>query len=342
MRPPVSDPDPIAVLLRLTRRLSSAESLEDALTAVTDAALLLLVADHASVRLLDPTHTTLLASARSGRGTGHPPASLRSGEGIAGWVLEHGQSVRIEDVGSDLRFKPASAQGFAIRSMVAAPLCSGASVFGVLSASSPNVGAFSARDEELAQLLANCSVPPLERARLERLAMTDPLTLALNMRYLHAHLRLAIEQARGAPGPSLLFIDLDDFKRVNDVHGHIAGDAVLRGFADRVRTLTRQLDSLVRRGGDEFALAMPAATLEQARAVAERVRECVASTPFDVADRSIRQTVSIGVASWDGREAPQALEERADRALYAAKAGGRDRVAVDEPAGVEAFAPGPA
>jgi diguanylate cyclase (GGDEF)-like protein len=255
---------------------------------------------------------------------------LRSGEGIAGWVLDSGQSVRVDDVLHDARFKPATAQGFAIRSLVAAPLCSGASVFGVLSASSPRVAAFGARDEALAQLLANCSVPPLEKARLERLAMTDPLTLALNMRYLRAHLRRTIEDASGEAGPSLVFIDLDDFKRVNDLHGHLAGDAVLRGLADRVRGLTRQLDSLVRRGGDEFALAMPSATLEQARAVAERVRECVAGAPFDAAGEGIGLTVSIGVAAWNGRESAESLEERADRALYAAKSRGRNRVAVGE------------
>jgi diguanylate cyclase (GGDEF)-like protein len=96
-----------------------------------------------------------------------------------------------------------------------------------------------------------------------------------------------------------------------------------------VRALTRQLDSLVRRGGDEFALALPVTTLDQARAVAERVRDCVAANPFEVAGHAIRLTVSIGVAAWDGCESAETLEQRADRALYAAKTGGRDRVAVD-------------
>jgi diguanylate cyclase (GGDEF)-like protein len=331
--PPPQDVDPIAVLLHLTGAVSGAESLEDALQAVTDAALRLLPADHASVRLLDPSHTTLLASARSGRGTDHPQVLLRRGEGVAGWVLQHGGCVRIDDVATDERFKQATAQGFAIRSMVAAPLSSAGRVIGVLSASSPLRAAFSARDEAVAQLLANCSVPPLEHARLERLAMTDHLTLAFNARYLQSHLRRAIARAADAPaepGPSLLFVDLDDFKRVNDACGHVAGDIVLRALADRVRGLTRQLDALVRRGGDEFALVMPGADLERARAVAERVRHCIAEAPFEAGGCSIAQTVSIGVAAWDGREAAGALEVRADRALYAAKAGGRNQVAVDE------------
>jgi diguanylate cyclase (GGDEF)-like protein len=320
--------DPISVLLELTESLSGAASLEVALSAVTAAALQLLPADHASVRLLDPTHTTLLASARSGRGTAHPQVSLRAGEGIAGWALESGRSVRVDDVRLDSRFKPASGQGFAIRSMVAAPLCASGTVVGVLSASSPVVGAFAAREERLAQLLANCSVPPLERARLERLAMTDELTLAFNARYLRSQLGRSLDPSSDDSGPSLLLVDLDDFKQVNDTLGHAAGDRVLRGFADRVRATVRQLDALVRRGGDEFALVMPGATLEQARAIAERLRRNLADEPFDVGGRAVVQTVSIGVATWDGRESAEALEARADRALYAAKSRGRNLVAV--------------
>ncbi len=322
MSPPV---DPISVLLQLTEALSSAATLEAALGAVTGAALQLLPADHASVRLLDSSHTTLLASARAGSGTAHPQVTLRAGEGIAGWTLETGRSVRVDDVAQDARFKPAAGQGFNIRSMVAAPLCASGVVVGVLSASSPVVGAFGARDERLAQLLANCSVPPLERARLERLAMTDELTLAFNARYLRAQLGRWLEPGSG-PGPSLLLVDLDDFKQVNDTLGHPAGDAVLRGFADRVRGTVRQLDALVRRGGDEFALVMPGATLEQARAVAERLRRNLAEVPFEVAGQRVRQTVSIGVAAWDGREDADALEARADRALYVAKSRGRNLV----------------
>jgi two-component system cell cycle response regulator len=328
--------DPLSVLLDVTARLTNEPSLDDALVAVTGAALRLLAADHASVRLLDATHTTLLASARSGHGTSSPSVSLRSGEGVAGWVLEHGQSVRIPDVLRDARFKPAGGQGFAIRSMVAAPLCAGGVAVGVLSASSARVEAFDARDELVAQLLANCSVPPLERARLERLAMTDHLTLAFSPRQLRPRLRAAMESAGDVGGPSVLLVDLDDFKRVNDTLGHAAGDAVLRSFADRVRALTRQLDVLVRRGGDEFVLLMPETALDQALAVAERIRAGIAGEPFAVGGVRLAQTVSIGVAAWNGHESAEALEARADGALYVAKRDGRNRAAVSEQASATA------
>jgi diguanylate cyclase (GGDEF)-like protein len=102
----------------------------------------------------------------------------------------------------------------------------------------------------------------------------------------------------------------------------------------------RQLDALVRRGGDEFALVMPGATVEQARAVAERLRSNLAAEPFDVGGQPVLQTVSIGVATWDRCETAEALEARADRALYAAKSRGRNGVAVasEERAGVASIA----
>lgn len=319
--------DPLEVLLAVTARISDADSLEAALTAVTDGALALLGADHASVRLLDASLTTLLASARSGRGSRHPQVALRSGEGIAGWVLHRGEAVCVPDVSRDERFKPAAGQGFQIQSMVAAPLLSGGKVVGVLSASSSVVGAFGLQSQRVAQLLANCAVPPLERARLERLAMTDELTLAFNVRYLRTYLGRTMEQAPGGD-LALVLVDLDDFKRVNDVYGHAAGDVVLRRFADRVRGVVRQLDALVRRGGDEFAIVMPGATREQARAAAERIRHKLAESPIDFDGGAVVQTVSVGVASWDGFESPEALEGRADRALFAAKREGRNRVGV--------------
>jgi two-component system cell cycle response regulator len=121
-------------------------------------------------------------------------------------------------------------------------------------------------------------------------------------------------------------MDLDHFKRVNDSFGHDVGDQVLRAFAGRVRSATRRADVLVRRGGEEFVLVMPAATAEQAEDIAERVRENVARTPFAIGERRIAQTVSIGVATWTVRESADALEKRADEAMYRAKELGRDRV----------------
>lgn len=316
--------DAIAVLLALTERLAEETSLEESLAAVSDAALVLLPADHASIRLVDASGDELLASARSGRGIEHHSVPLRKGEGVAGWVLAHARPALVGDARSDSRFLQAIDQGFAIGSIVAAPLLQARRPIGVLSASSSVPGAFDASHERLARLLASCSVPALERARLHRLAVTDDLTLAYNGRYLLPRLQ---DELRRPQTISVAMLDLDHFKRVNDGFGHARGDAVLRAFCDRVRDKTRRTDLLVRRGGEEFVLVLPSTDHEQALALAERIRRSVAEPAFDDdAGPPIRQTVSIGVATWDGVESAEDLLHRADMALYAAKSAGRDRV----------------
>jgi diguanylate cyclase (GGDEF)-like protein len=320
--------DPLVVLLDLTRQLADEASLENALAAVTDAALGLVDADHASIRLLDDDGTTLLSGARSGKGADAAPLSFRPNQGVAGWVVQKGAVVRLDDTTEDPRFEERPEQGFSVRSMVAVPLWSGGRVIGTLSASHADAGHFDDRAELLTQLLANCAIPAIERSRLERLSVTDSHTRAFNRRYLVP--RLEEEMARsgrnGAP-LSLALMDLDHFKDVNDEHGHAAGDRVLREFADRVRTATRVQDGLVRWGGEEFVLVMPDTDAARALQVAERIREGLASDPIAVSEGVVvEQTVSIGVSTWDGAESAGALVERADRAMYAAKRAGRDRV----------------
>jgi len=320
----------LLVLLQLTEQLtdSGRRPLEDSLRAVTDATLSILPGDHASIRLLDASRTHLLASARSGTGHEAPTVRFGIGEGISGWVLAHGEPARVVDVVKDERYVVHPTQGFAIRSMVVEPLMSEGAPIGVLSVSSPEANAFSQTDELLARLLANCSVAPIQRARLERLAVTDDLTVTFNARYLATRLVEEIERARRAGTPlSLLWMDLDHFKRVNDKHGHSAGDQVLRAFADRVRAATRRVDILVRRGGEEFVLLMPSTAGAQAKVIAERVRATVGDTPVELADGvRVTQTVSIGVVTWNGRETPDALQGRADETMYYAKQRGRNRV----------------
>jgi diguanylate cyclase (GGDEF)-like protein len=319
--------DPIAALLALTERLAREAPLEEHLASVTDAALVLLPADHASIRIVDASGDELLACARSGTGTDHHALPLRKGEGVAGWVLENASAALVRDTREDERFLPASGQGFAIGSIVAAPLVHGGRAIGVLSSSSSAPRAFDEAHERLARLLAACSVPALERARLVRLAVTDDLTLAYNGRYLLPRLQQELERARADAPVSVAMLDLDHFKRVNDTYGHARGDVVLRAFADRVRDKTRRSDLLVRRGGEEFVLVLPATDAERALALAERIRGAVGGEPMPVGDSAtVVQTVSAGVATWDGVEGPEALLHRADLALYEAKGAGRDRV----------------
>jgi len=136
---------------------------------------------------------------------------------------------------------------------------------------------------------------------------------------------------------SLLILDLDKFKDVNDNHGHQRGDSVLIELATRIKSAIREVDTLARYGGEEFVLILPETDLSGAEQAAEKVNELVRQHPFGSADEPrLRVTISIGIAVYpDHGDSPAALIKAADTALYAAKAGGRDRheVAVAASAG---------
>lgn len=162
--------------------------------------------------------------------------------------------------------------------------------------------------------------------RLVELSSTDPLTGLKNTRFFRERLRDEVGRARRYCAPlSLLFIDLDRLKQINDRFGHQAGDAALVAVAEAIRKGARETDVSARWGGDEFALLAPNTSAEAAAALAERVRSTIAAAARP--DRLL--TVSIGVASLDSsRPSIDELMKAADAALYDAKRLGRDRVAV--------------
>ena len=126
---------------------------------------------------------------------------------------------------------------------------------------------------------------------------------------------------------SVLLLDIDYFKRINDTHGHEAGDVVLKVFAERLTSQLRALDIAARYGGEEFVILMPGSGLAEAELAAERMRRNVANTPFKLAaDLELPVTVSIGLAQASSGEAMDSLLRRADAALYEAKTDGRNRV----------------
>jgi two-component system, cell cycle response regulator len=164
-----------------------------------------------------------------------------------------------------------------------------------------------------------------EEAR--RLSVTDPLTGAGNVRMLSTTLSREVERATRFDRPlTVLMLDLDHFKQVNDTFGHAFGDVVLRDFARRLRVCLREVDMVARYGGEEFAIVLPETDLDGGCRAADRVLEAVRAEPFRMGSRSRDVTVSIGVASFPahGRSAAE-LMRSADAALYAAKSAGRDR-----------------
>jgi two-component system cell cycle response regulator len=135
--------------------------------------------------------------------------------------------------------------------------------------------------------------------------------------------------SEGAMGPGLLLLDIDLFKRVNDTYGHAAGDQVLREVTKRVMLHVRPFDLIARYGGEEFVVVLPETPRRVAEQVAERLRLVVAEQPITIGEPPVELaiTISIGLAvTQDSRETTASLLRRADEALYAAKAGGRNRV----------------
>lgn len=162
---------------------------------------------------------------------------------------------------------------------------------------------------------------------LERLATTDSLTGLLNRRQF---LRLAQHELRRLkrhPRPlSLVMLDIDHFKHINDTYGHGCGDEMLKVLAQAMRQALREVDIFGRLGGEEFAVLLIDADAERAQEVAERLRQNVAAAAIDCDGTTIRSTISLGVTCVDGADdALKAVLARADRALYAAKAAGRNR-----------------
>jgi diguanylate cyclase (GGDEF)-like protein len=257
-------------------------------------------------------------------------APLRLGEGLTGWVLEHHEAANVTAAERDPRIAvvpgtPADEP----EAILCVPLVVRGRPIGALNTYRLGVGAFFSDDEfELVRQFADLAALALDntqnRIRLLHEAQTDWLTGLHNHRVYHERLRDELERAERYGRPvSLIVFDLDDFKLLNDVHGHQEGDLVLRRVAAAAREELRTSDLACRVGGEEFAIILPEAGKRAARAAADRLCARVRALP---GVRTV--TVSCGVASFpaDARTATE-LVAGADAALYAAKARGKDRAA---------------
>ena len=180
-------------------------------------------------------------------------------------------------------------------------------------------GTFNAMAENLAK----------SQKALQELSTLDGLTGLYNYREFHGRLADEIQRSWRYDHPlSLLILDIDDFKAVNDTYGHLAGDEALRGLSALVRRAVRPVDDVARYGGEEFAIVLPETPRLGALAMAERIREIIATHPIAIAPaQTVGLSVSVGVATYpQDADSGEKLIDAADQALYAAKKGGRNRV----------------
>ena len=263
---------------------------------------------------------------------GWPPEAVRrryrvGREGVAAWVAYTGWPYYAPDVQREPRYVEIAPQ---VRSELALPLRPELSeTVGVLSVASTEPEAFSEDARGLLEaygLLLAAAVQRAERdAELSRLALTDPLTGLANHRALYQTLRRELAQASRYSFPlSVVLLDLDGFKRVNDLFGHPYGDEVLRQVARMATEACRGMDLPARLGGEEFVLVLPHAPKLAALQVAERLRRRIEETSLE---EGLRLSASFGVAvSPDDGSTPDALIRAADEAMYRAKRAGGNRV----------------
>lgn len=167
--------------------------------------------------------------------------------------------------------------------------------------------------------------------QVRQLAKTDALTGIANHRSFHETLdhEIARVNRKGSPF-SLIFMDIDDFKRVNDTYGHLVGDAVLKDLATRVLENIRTVDAFSRYGGEEFAIILPETDSRGAEVVAQRIKNAITSKPFLYARHAITYTVSMGIASYDAKRPVKkhVFINQADAAMYTAKREGKNRISI--------------
>ncbi len=254
---------------------------------------------------------------------------FKADRGITGWVLEKGLPLIIQDVSEDVRFDR-QADGFQklkIKSLIYVPLKVQGRLVGILRLINKRQGTFFT-DEDLKLLMniSNCIAITLEQAslnrKIEEISITDDLTGLYNIRYLNQSMAFEIERSlRYGSLFSLIFMDIDDLKKVNEKFGHLTGSKVLVETARLLQDNLRKVDITIRYGGDEFVIILPQTTKEAGFLVAERLRKVVEKNIFlKKEDGHIRITASFGVASFpDHAKNKEELLKIADKAMYRGK-----------------------
>jgi diguanylate cyclase (GGDEF)-like protein len=304
----------------------------------------LLHAERSSLLLFDEASNELSVKAAVGpRAEITRETRVRMGEGVAGSVLVEGRPLVVRDVEATGHTPAPAERSYKTKSFISYPILVGGRKVGVLNVTDKaGGGSYDDIDLSLIESIAPQMALALDRAewqekanQFQLMSITDPLTGMLNRRYLVERLAEELKRSKRHEYPmSFMMIDIDDFKLYNDRNGHQAGDLALEMTAQCLKSALRGADVASRYGGEEFCILLPQTTIEEATAIAERIRRRVLRMRFPHGKNQPHGavTVSIGVSSFHpGLDTPEEIIETADRALYLAKHQGKNRVEVSEP-----------
>lgn len=257
-------------------------------------------------------------------------AKIRAGEGIAGSVFSTKKSV-ISNLGqNDPRFKNFKASTINVNSLLCVPLIAKGEAIGVVNITNKkNNRLFNKQDLEFMEALANQAAIAIDNAKLYELATKDGLTKLYTHRHFFTLLDTELKRAsRYNHFMSVVMMDIDNFKSINDTYGHAVGDKVLREVAGIIAKTVRKIDMPARYGGEEFAIILPETKGEDATIIAHRLRRKVEELRITLNDGTeVKVTVSVGLASYpDVQEDEIALMDYADKALYQSKHNGKNCV----------------
>ncbi len=319
----VADSRELRIIYRIAQETSAVLDLATLLTRIVT--IIREVMGYYMVSILLPADNAseLRVGAQNGYAFDITGLTIPIGEGITGWVYTHGLPHIVADVKADSRYIGLDDK---VRSELAFPLISRGHVVGVLNAESQHPDAFSEADVALMSAVGSQLASALEVAqlhdRLKREASHDPLTRLNNRRHFLERIQQEITRATASGESfSIVFLDVDQLKRINDTYGHLAGDALLREVSNALMDAVRGEDVVARYGGDEFVVLLPATPAAAAASVAQRISDGIARHRF-MAGRELLQIpgVSLGLANFpqDGATA-EALLDAADATLYRQK-----------------------
>jgi len=330
----------VTVFHELGKALTSSLQLDQVLRTIMEKINEVLRPDTWSLLLMDIGKDELFFEIATGKGAeALKDVRIKVGQGLAGWVAKTGEAVVVPDTTKDPRFsgRVDEKTNMETRSIVAVPVrfrdqCLG--VIELINCIGPD-GIFSQRDLALLEALADYAAIAIENARhvqrIHELTITDDCTSLYNARHLNFMLDTEIYRShRYSFEFSLIFIDLDHFKNVNDTYGHLVGSKLLSEIGEAVKEKCRLIDMAFRYGGDEFVILLPQTPKENALGVARRLHKLIRETVWlREAGVNAHVTASVGVASYPADSRTKAeLLHLADEAMYVVKNSTRDSVAV--------------